>query len=111
MPETFPAIGQLDRRIELQHNTPGGTNDYNEPAPGWAAYAAVWAMLEYHSSTESEAAAREFAGFEAFFTIRHRSDVLAEDRLIYEGNVYEIIGRPRELGRRQFLKLQARLVE
>ena len=70
MPEGLPSIGELDRRIELQHNTPGGTNDYNEPIESWATYAAVWAMLEHHRSTEGEASAREFAGFGGFFTIR-----------------------------------------
>jgi SPP1 family predicted phage head-tail adaptor len=111
MPEGLPSIGELDRRIELQHNTPSGSNDYNEPISSWATYDEVWAMLEFHRSTESEASAREFADFGAYFTIRHRTDVLAEDRIVYESNIYEIIGRPRELGRRQYLKVQARLVE
>jgi SPP1 family predicted phage head-tail adaptor len=111
MPEAIPSIGELDRRIELQHNTPGGTNDYNQPISSWATYDEVWARLEFHRSTEAEASAREFASFGAYFTIRHRTDVLAEDRIVYESNTYEIIGRPREIGRRQYLKVEARLVE
>jgi SPP1 family predicted phage head-tail adaptor len=111
MPEGIPSIGELDRRIELQHNTPSGSNDYNEPIEVWATYDEVWAMLEFHRSTESEASAREFADFGAYFTVRYRTDVLAEDRIVYESNIYEIIGRPRELGRRQYLKVQARLIE
>jgi SPP1 family predicted phage head-tail adaptor len=111
MPEGIPSIGELDRRIELQHNTPSGSNDYGEPVESWATYDEVWAMLEFHRSTESEAAARQFANFGAYFTIRHRTDVQAEDRIVYENDIYEIIGRPREIGRRQYLKVEARLVE
>jgi SPP1 family predicted phage head-tail adaptor len=111
MPDDLPAIGELDRRIDLQHNTPGGTNDYNQPIESWATFASVWAKLEHHRSTEGEDAARQFAGFEGFFTIRYRGDVLAEDRIVYDGETFQVIGRPRELGRRQYLKLLVRGVE
>jgi SPP1 family predicted phage head-tail adaptor len=111
MAEAIPSIGQLDRRIELQHNTPSGSNDYGEPTENWATYDEVWAMLEFHRSTESEAAARQFAGFEGFFTIRHRTDVLVKDRIVYEDKIYDIIGQPREIGRRQYLKVLVRGVE
>lgn len=109
MPESLPSIGQLDRRIELQRNTPSGSNDYNEPVDSWATYDEVWAMLEFHRSIEAEASAREFASFGAYFTIRHRTDVDAKDRIVYENDIYEIIGRPREIGRRQYLKVEARM--
>jgi SPP1 family predicted phage head-tail adaptor len=111
MPEGLPSIGELDRRIELQRSTSTTDPDYNTPIHSFATYAEVWAKLEHHRSIESEASAREFASFSGFFTIRHRTDVDPEDRIVYENDIYEIIGRPREMGRRQFLKVEVRIVE
>jgi head-tail adaptor len=65
----------------------------------------------------AEASARQFAERGLFFTIRYRADVLPEHRILYSqpdtqlDEAYEIIGRPREIGRRQWLKIQVRLVE
>ena len=77
----------------------------------WATYATVWAKMEFLRSTEGQAEAREYAEYGLYFTIRFRSDIDAEDRITFEGDSYQIIGRPRELGRRNGLKIQARLVE
>ncbi|RJT32797.1 head-tail adaptor protein [Mesorhizobium waimense] len=103
--------GDLDRRIELQSATINNSADYNEEVLTWATYASPWAKMEFHSSTESEASARQYAEMGLFFTIRWRPGVDPKHRLIFEDGTYEILGRPREIGRRQFLKLQARLIE
>ena len=103
--------GKLDRRIQLQSATVTNDADYNEEVLTWATYATVWARQEFHKSGEGEASAREYAEMGLYFTIRYRDDVSAEHRIVYESNNYEIIGRPREIGRREHLKIQARLVE
>jgi SPP1 family predicted phage head-tail adaptor len=103
--------GKLDRRIALQSATVTNDANYNEEDLTWATYATVWARMEFHKSDEGEGQSREYAEMGLYFTIRHRTDVTAEHRIVYESNNYEIIGRPREIGRRQFLKMQARLVE
>ena len=53
----------------------------------------------------------EYAEMGLYFTIRHRTDVSPVHHIIYESKTYEIIGQPREIGRRRWLKMQARLVE
>lgn len=105
------SAGRLDRRIELQSATVSNDPEYNEETQTWATYATVWASKDFHRSEEGEEATREYAEFGLFFTIRYRDDVSAEHRIVYEGANYEIIGRPRELGRRQFLKVRAKLIE
>lgn len=105
------AAGHLDRRIELQSASVVLDSDYNEPINTWSTYATVWAMKEEHRATETEGAGRRFAGYDLFFTIRHRTDVEPEHRIVFDGENYEIVGRPREIGRKRFLKLQVRLVE
>lgn len=105
------SAGDLDRSIQLQHGTPATDPQSNEPITTFSTYATLWAKMEFHKADEGQGAAREYAEYGLFFTIRWRSDVLAEDHIVFESNTYEIIGRPRELGRRQGLKIEARLVE
>ena len=111
MPESMISAGHLDRLIQLQHGTVANDPQSNEPISTFTTYATVWTKMEFHLAREAEAAAREYAEMGLFFTIRFRADVLSEDHIIFESQTYEIIGRPRELGRRQGLKIQARLVE
>lgn len=105
------SAGDLDRLIALQHGTATNDPQSNEPIKTYSTYATVWAKMEFLRSTEGEAASREYADYGLFFTVRHRTDIDAEDRIIFESENYEIIGKPREIGRRQGLKIQARLVE
>lgn len=105
------SAGELDRLIQLQHGTATNDPESNEPIKSWATYATLWAKMEFLRSVEGEASAREYAEYGLFFTIRFRSDVEPEDRIVFESENYEIIGRPRELDRRRGLKIQARLVE
>jgi SPP1 family predicted phage head-tail adaptor len=106
----FPA-GQLDRRIELQAATVANDPEYNEEVLTWTTFATVSARMDFRRSFEDEAAAREYAQMALFFTIRWRADVSSEQRIVHDGDTYDIIGRPRELGRRQGLMIEARLVE
>jgi head-tail adaptor len=110
------AAGALDRRIALQAAATINDPEYNSPKQTWATYATVSAGQEFHGSTETEGAARQYAEFGLFFTIRWRADLKPEHRLLYRSGegveeIYEIVGRPREIGRRRYLKIQARLVE
>lgn len=105
------SAGELDRLIQLQHGTATNDPESNEPIKSYATYATVWAKMEFLRSTEGEASAREYADYGLFFTIRHRTDVDPEDRIVFESDTYEIIGHPREIGRRRGLKIQARLIE
>lgn len=104
------SAGELDRRIDLRSFTTS-TNDYNEEVPSWSTYATVWAKMEFHTSAESEASARQYAEMGLYFTIRYRADILPEHQIIFEGATYRILGRPREIGRKRFQKLQASLIE
>ncbi len=109
--------GDLDRLIQLQSATVTNDPDSNEPVKTWTTYATVYAAEEFHNVQETDSSARMFAERGLFFTVRWRPDILPEHRIIYRqpgtipDDVYEIIGRPREIGRMQFLKLQVRLVE
>ncbi len=104
------SAGELDRQVALQSFTTT-TNDYNEDVPAWTTYATVWAKMEFHTSVEGEASARQYAEMGLYFTIRYRTGLEPNHQLVFEGKTYRIIGRPREIDRRKFLKIQASLVE
>lgn len=109
--------GSLDRLVKLQSATVTNDANSNEPIKTWATYATVYAMMEFHKTDETEGLSRLFAERGLFMTIRCRADVLPEHRILYSqpdtqlDEAYEIIGRPREIGRRQYMKIQVRLVE
>lgn len=109
------SAGELDRQVSLQSFTTT-QNAYNEDVQAWATYATVWAKMEFHTSVEGEASARQYAEMGLYFTIRWRAGVNPDHRLIYkndagEDEAYRIVGRPREIDRRKFLKIQVTLVE
>lgn len=102
--------GELDRQVQLQSYTTS-TNDYNEEVKGFATYATVWAKMEFHQSKEDEGSGRQYAQMDLYFTIRWRSGLEPDHQLVFENKTYRIVGRPREIDRRRFLKIQASLVE
>jgi len=102
--------GELDRQVQLQSYTTS-TNDYNEVVQAFTTYATVWAKMEFHTSTEGEASARQYAEMGLYFTIRYRTGLEPDHQLVFEDKTYRIVGRPREIDRRKFLKIQASLVE
>jgi SPP1 family predicted phage head-tail adaptor len=102
--------GELDRQVQLQSYTTS-TNDYNEVVQAFTTYATVWAKMEFHQSKEDEGSGRQYAQMDLYFTIRWRSDLAPDHKLVFEGKTYRIIGQPREIDRRRFLKIQATLVE
>lgn len=103
--------GHLDRQIELQSATQLLSADHNEPVKTWSTYAVVWAQARYLSEAESYSAEKWFAERLMVFRIRWRDDLDAEHRIRFDGAIYEIRGRPRPIGRNEFLDVPARLVE
>lgn len=104
-------VGKLDRRIQLQSQAAGNDSEYNQPNGSWSTYATVWAFKEHHQEREGEADGKRYASYAMYFTIRWRSDVESNHRVVFGDDTYEIRGAPRELGRREFLKFKVRLVE
>ncbi len=96
------AAGSLDRRITLQSfyetqdgaGTPVKTWHDLEQSPH------VWARVEHLSGREPFAAEQEYAEATTRFTIRHRSGLSVEMRIVYQGEAYDIQSI-KELGRRE----------
>jgi SPP1 family predicted phage head-tail adaptor len=100
-------VGQMDRQISLFHRSIAATDANGTAAQTFpTAYATVWAQKIDAGGREYFAGDQDQAELAVRFKIRYRSDVLATDRITFEGlslNITHI----QELGRREALMLFA----
>jgi len=101
--------GTLDRRITLRF--PVITRDEIGGAiESFADLTNVWASWSAEKGREwFEGDAKQSENVAAF-RIRYRADVQTTWRLLYAGALHEIVGKPVEIGRRQYLDLFVRLL-
>lgn len=106
-------IGSLNRMISIEFKaTPDSDPVFNSEVPVWERLTSgpIWASWEDALPSRSEAvmAGRlELARNQSRCRIRYRSDVTSEMRVILHGEsdlVYQIVGGPAVLGRREFLE-------
>jgi SPP1 family predicted phage head-tail adaptor len=100
--------GQLDRRVELQHRTLT-RNAAGENVESYATYATVWGGKRDLRGREFFAAQQVNPEIQATWTIRWRDDVVTTDRLVVEGETFDII-HVGEIGRRDGLDIVCRAV-
>lgn len=101
--------GRLDRLVTIQTFTTT-KNSMGEETKTWSDFAEVYARKRDISSREFfEAGARQ-AEITTEFTIRYRSDVTTQMRIQLDGNTYQIVGPPQELGRREGLIIRTKVV-
>jgi len=84
-------IGRLDRLITLQHVTET-PDPFGQPIKTYTSYATPYARIMplQTRSSESYKASRETAEKVYTFRIRHRSDVLAKDQIVFDGENYDV---------------------
>lgn len=95
--------GELDRRITLETYTTT-KNSYGEEEKTWSTLATVWAKIDYSGGTEDFEADKNTAIGRVRFSIRHRTDVTEQTRILYESEYYDILAI-NEIGRREGLEL------
>jgi len=98
-------IGRMDRRIQLQVKVE--TQDASgEPIESWNALDTVWAEAIPLRGTERFASQQTAAEADTRFKIRYRSDVTVENRIVFDGDNYDITA-VMEIGRREALEILA----
>ena len=81
--------GRLNKRIELQHYVE--TRDaVGWVTKTWSTYATVWAALRTLSGRERDVASQERATLSHEITIRYRSGVHADHRIVRGGRTFDI---------------------
>lgn len=105
--------GVRDKRITFQSFTPT-KDDYGGEVETWANLAsvpAVWAQVIESPGKEAfnTTMDQRQAAADAVFRILYRSDITSEMRIVYNSRTYDIIGQPRELGRREGLEIVGKI--
>lgn len=103
------ALGQLDRRITIQSQA-GTQDEFGQSVDSWSDVATVWAQVKFKAGSESVSANKLTTGADCIFTIRYRSQITTRNRIIYEGEYYDIIHKA-EIGRRKYMDLTAKKVQ
>lgn len=97
--------GDLDRRVTIQRAAVL-TNDLGEEVPTWSEHATVWAQVVPVSDGERWRAAEVGAAVTTRFRIRWGFGVTPEDRIAYDGRIYDVTG-VKEIGRREGQEITA----
>ncbi len=100
--------GRMDRKITIQQLTTT-YNDYGEPVESWSDLATVWTEVKQQSAREMWEAGK-VSETEMMFRIRYRSGIDSTCRVVYDSTNYDITG-VREIGRKNGLEIQARVIE
>ena len=99
--------GRLDRLIELRHRVLDDDPESRQKVEAWpTAYASVWAQKVDVRGREYLAAKQVNADLTTTFRIRHRTDVVTTDRIVYNGTQYSIQSIA-EIGRLEGLEIMA----
>jgi len=96
--------GRLRHLITLQTFT-ASIDANRKPTRTYSTLAQVWADMSYTTGTESVVADQVEARNLVVFTIRYRSDVTPQMRVLYNSKYYEITAVLDREGRRRMLDL------
>ena len=80
---------QLDRRLIILE--PAETrDDYGQEVLTWSTFATVWANVKLNIGKESFQTNEKVKERVVDFKVRYRTDIMANMRLLYNSNYYEI---------------------
>lgn len=99
----------LDRRVDLLRATVA-EDDQGDEVTTWSPIATVWAAKADLSDRERILAAQVATSVTTRFRLRWSSlwsGLDTQDRLRCEGRLYDIVGAPKEIGRREGLEITA----
>lgn len=96
-------VGKLDRRITFQQKVYGTTK---LDVTSWEDIVTVWASADEKSGSEPFEVEQQQAHTMTMFTIRFRSDITTENRIVYNSQYWDITSIL-EVGRKRFLHILA----
>src|SRR4051812_42730757 len=100
--------GTLRDQINVQAFTPGPGNEQWGPDGGqWSDLATVWASVTPVTAREQLQAGGIKSETSYAIRVRYRPDVSGQNRLVYRGNVLDIVGVIDVGGRRRELEITA----
>jgi SPP1 family predicted phage head-tail adaptor len=109
---TSVPVGKLDRRITIQEPV-YGTNEHNEKViSSWSNVATVWARVEQKQGSEVVDADRLTYYETTIFTIRYRSDLNVQMRIIWDSIPYRIFSiTEHKAARKGYMEIAAEVID
>lgn len=92
--------GRLDRRITLKRKSES-QDDFGQPQVTWTDIATVWARWVPAKGQQMWTAKQYVDTAAGEFEIRYLSGLTPVDEVEHDGDQYDIIGQPLEIGRKQ----------
>lgn len=100
-------VGRMDKRVTFEKKIFGTDESNQHKVTGWediVSNPTVWANVEYKSGSENFESDQLVAVKMASITVRYRTDLTAENRVIVGTEIFNI-HTVLEVGRKRFLKL------
>lgn len=101
--------GSLKHLVALQRYTAARDGYGAEQPRTWTSYAAVWARMGAEKGREAVVGDQQRSETTVLFVIRHRTDVLAQDRISYGNQVFDITEALDRTGLGEWLWIRARV--
>ena len=98
--------GNFDRQIILMCPTES-ENDYGEVISSFEAYGSVFASV-FQSGSKEIYQSGKVSEIDMVFKTRYMPTITEKWQVVYDGVTYEIVGRPKELGRQDGLEIMGR---
>lgn len=99
-------FGKLDRRITFE-SPPTGKDNGGELSGSWGFEFSCWANVKTQASVEAVQEGTEAVTDTLIFTIRYRSTITSDMRILYNSQYYQIVSNPVELRRNEYLQITA----
>lgn len=103
--------GSFDERIALYTYAAVVSETTGSFSKTWSKVRDIWARVKpYDTGREYVDADRRENVQKAIFEVRFAQDITVGDRIVFQGNSYNIISK-REIDRRMYLRIEAQFVE
>ena len=98
------AAGPLKKLITIER-LPGGKDNNGDPNSEWVLVTRALANIRFLNGKEALMASKEVSTASASIRIRYRTDVTADMRIVYGGQIFNILAILPNLDSREFLDL------
>lgn len=105
--------GALSALIEIQHAPTVSRGATGQPLNNWVRLCRLWAQVESTDTSERFQGEREIGYKLKRFTVRHKSTIKPNCRIVYKDEIYNIrsVKEMEKMGRDRFMQILGEIVE
>ncbi|TXH19318.1 MAG: head-tail adaptor protein [Hyphomicrobiaceae bacterium] len=105
--------GALSALIEIQQSTEPTRGTTGQELKNWTRLCRLWAQVESTDTSERFQGDREIGYKLKYFTVRHKSTIRPDCRILYKNEYYNIrsVKEMEKMGRDRFMRILGEIVE